>query len=240
LHRSTASFIVVAAALLPILFGDVVELKNGQRLEGTFEKATSEGVVIEVGGQSITMALEKVRAIYFGSAPTSQAQVSQESAARDALQALKALKSATDAGVSYRDYAPRVLDTKIKVDQFVQSPQETDTPSREAIRVAMRFYELAAQAWNAKITPYSASGSYNPLAVGLLLEQDGEINACLEVKALIQERDQYFSKQRARGTQAQIAQVRTSFLGSIAGQSPGRLFSCASEKIAEAERLIGK
>src|SRR5437764_9739127 len=40
---------------------DVVELKTEERLEGTFKQADSAGVVFEVGGQSITMPLAKVR-----------------------------------------------------------------------------------------------------------------------------------------------------------------------------------
>src|SRR5258708_4832106 len=58
-------------ALLPPLFavslrGDTFELKRGEGIEGTFKQATSAGAVIEVGGQSITFPLGKLRAIYFG------------------------------------------------------------------------------------------------------------------------------------------------------------------------------
>ena len=48
-----------------LLLADVVELKTGERLEGTFKQANAAGVVIEVGGQAINMPLEKVRAMFF-------------------------------------------------------------------------------------------------------------------------------------------------------------------------------
>ena len=51
------------------LRGDTLELKTGERIEGAFKQATSAGAVIEVAGQPITIPHERVRAIYFGSAP---------------------------------------------------------------------------------------------------------------------------------------------------------------------------
>ena len=59
--------------------GAVLELKSGERLEGTFKQASVDGgIVIEVGGQAITMPFAKVRAIYFGAAPTATPTVSAE------------------------------------------------------------------------------------------------------------------------------------------------------------------
>ena len=50
-------------------FADVVELKTGQRIEGTFKGADDASVRIEVGGQVVTFTPEQVRAIYYGSSP---------------------------------------------------------------------------------------------------------------------------------------------------------------------------
>src|SRR6266446_10242340 len=97
-------------AVLPSLFalslrGDTIELKTGEKIDCRFKQATSAGVVMEVGGQSITVPIARVRAIYLGEAPAAKA----DSTWTDALDALKALQSVTSSGVSYRDYAPRVL-----------------------------------------------------------------------------------------------------------------------------------
>lgn len=222
-----------------LLLADVVELKTGERLEGTFKQANAAGVVIEVGGQAIDMPLEKVRAIYFGPAPTTQAQQVQVSPVTDALQGLKALQSATAVGVSYRDYATRVLDTKVKVDQFINSPQQKDTPARDSIRVAMRYYELASQAWSGHLTK-----SF-PQQVGGILEDDPEINTCSGVKALIQHKDEVYQKYPPRrrvnrdGTVVPDEDPRHfGFLAELAGQQPAVLWSCAADKITEAERMV--
>ncbi len=72
----TAAVVALSVTAVASSWADVIELKTGQRVEGTFKQATPAGVVIEVGGQPITFEQEKVRAIYFGPAPPPQAQPS--------------------------------------------------------------------------------------------------------------------------------------------------------------------
>lgn len=57
------------------LSGDTIELKTGERVDGTFKEATAASAVIEVAGQPITFPLEKVKAIYFGAAQSTAASV---------------------------------------------------------------------------------------------------------------------------------------------------------------------
>jgi hypothetical protein len=113
-------FLQVPVVLSPLftlsLWGDTIELKTAEHIEGIFKQATSTGAVIEVGGQSITVPLEKVRAIYFGSVPART--VSGPALSELAMDSLKALRSVTESGISYRDYAPRVLDTRVRVDNM--------------------------------------------------------------------------------------------------------------------------
>jgi len=52
------------------LRADVVELKNGQRVDGILKLADQSAVTIEVGGQAVTFKTEQVKAIYFGSVGT--------------------------------------------------------------------------------------------------------------------------------------------------------------------------
>src|SRR5258708_7272722 len=87
---------VVSSLFALSLRGDTVELKTGERIEGTFKQATSAGAVIVVGGQVITIPLEKVRAIYFGVAPK---PVEKASLSREALAALKGLQSITKSSI---------------------------------------------------------------------------------------------------------------------------------------------
>jgi TonB family protein len=62
-----AGLLVTLSLFLSLkLSADTIELKSGERIEGTFKQATSAGPVIEVGGQSITIPLGRLQAIYFG------------------------------------------------------------------------------------------------------------------------------------------------------------------------------
>ena len=60
-------------------------MKTGEHIEGLFKQATPAGVVMEVGGQSLTVPIAKVRAIYLGSAPDTAKAGSSATEAIDAL-----------------------------------------------------------------------------------------------------------------------------------------------------------
>ncbi len=66
------SFILLLMAL--VASAHVVELKNGQRIEGNLKVATSDRIVVEVGGQDIILQADRVRAIYFGAGPEATPQ----------------------------------------------------------------------------------------------------------------------------------------------------------------------
>jgi hypothetical protein len=89
-----------------------LELTTGERLECTFKQATADGVVTVVGGQSITIPLEKVRTIYLVSAPPEVLPMGSspaKSPGREVLDVLLALESVTESGIDYRNYSSRVL-----------------------------------------------------------------------------------------------------------------------------------
>ena len=70
------AMMLAAASLIAVavpVYADVVELKNGQRIEGTLRQATPASVSIDVGGQTMSIEGTRVRAIYFGSAPAAGA-----------------------------------------------------------------------------------------------------------------------------------------------------------------------
>ena len=208
-----------------LLLADVVELKTGERLEGTFKQANAAGVVIEVGGQSINMPLAKVRAIYFGAAPSARGAAAQPAGASAALQALKSVQSVTTVGVNLRDYTTRVADAKVIVDQFTQSsPGKTvlfgERASRKPISLAMRYYELAAQAWRLFNSSDRASGN-ELLNLGTLVQTDAEIAGCSSLK---------------EAADSQV--VREVGIGLMIGRTPAILWRCAADKITEAEQMV--
>lgn len=220
--------IIIGLALLSLVasapsWADVVELNTGQRIEGIFKKAGPSGVVIEVGGQTITFDQEKVRAIYFGSAQASQIR---PSTLNEAIKAVKALQSVVAGSVSYRDYAPRVSDAKIVVDRYLQEPEQRDYAVRSAISEAMHYYVLASSAWNTRV----ARSGYEAVAeVG----KDPAISKCRQAQAAVEEALKISPP--TRGT----ALPDSYWVGSRLADAglPG-LWFCASEKIAVAEQAL--
>jgi hypothetical protein len=191
------------------LLADVVELNTGEQVQGRFRQATSGGVVIEVAGQSITLPLGKVRAIYFGAGPAVVAK--QASPVSEALEALEGLQSVASAGLSYRDYAPRVLDAKVKIDQYLKLPSRGDGDIRNAIGLALRYYELASQAWNASIFKDRATAAQ----VNRIILEDESIGQCLGISVFASDSNPF-----------------------VLGQNPSFFWPCANDKIAEAKRLL--
>ena len=67
------------------------------------------------------------------------------------MDSLKALRSVVEAGIVYKDYAARVLDTKIKVDRYLQMPSHGDAKAKASVSEAMNYYLLASNVWPEKI-----------------------------------------------------------------------------------------
>jgi hypothetical protein len=191
------------------------------------------------------MPLEKVRMIHFAL---------RTSAPRKALMALKALQSVTMIGTNYRDYAYRVSYAKMTVDPFLRSLDQKDVTSRSAIALAMRYHELAAQAWKANVLfeTDSRQSADTAATVEHTLEEDTEIGSCTGLKRWIASTKARFDR-RPKPTRAyQMPPIRGYkmpplrpedrffLMGKNLGAEPAVLWQCASERISEAERLVGK
>ncbi len=235
--------IVIALLVAPPAFADVIELKTGQRVEGTLKTATPASVTVEVGGQAITFEGDKVRAIYFGAAPVSGG-VQSVTPAREAITALRGLESATSARVSYRDYGPRLQDTKIVVDRYVQSRAEPE--AQPTIQAAMDFYLLASRAWALQIIRGPSQAQYENVG------RDPVISQCQRLSEFVDK----ISTGLDRGATRRFTKEESA--GMVLSSPPAlqRVWSCASDKIggeasemslsltaleaAEAEQLLGK
>jgi len=77
--------------------------------------------------------------------------------ATPALQALRAMQSVTRAGLTYGDYRPRLLDAKVQVDRYVQTPEGL-REVKMAMRQSMALYLLAGNAWSWKIRQDALEG----------------------------------------------------------------------------------
>ena len=212
----TAALVALSFVAVAPSWADVVELKTGQRVEGTFKQATPAEVEIEIGGQTIRFDIGKVRAIYFGSAPTPIPQ--QAGSAAEALRALKAVQSVTSGGVDYREYSARVNDAKVLVDRFLDEDKSAPEALAGAVKAAMDFYGLAARAWNARIS----RSNYEAVAADPALRQ------CPQMEPII-------SRGRAMGCRM-VGDAAAIGIGVAMDFSP--LWQCASEKLCAADQAI--
>jgi hypothetical protein len=150
----------------------------------------------------------------FGSPPAGQ---------QEALEALQGLKSVTDAGVNYTNYAPRVLDAKIKVDRYLAAAP-AGAPARAAIALAMHEFVLASQDWNASI----GSRSTEQIAIGTEIMSDKNMAACPSIQVLMASSNQETTETRAFDIGPAYFAVRD-------GLRP--LWQCAALSVADAARL---
>jgi hypothetical protein len=169
-------FILGTAATLSLLLCDVVELKTGERLQGTFKQATAAGVVIEVGGQRITMPLAKVRAIYFGEAAPAVAPVAApvSEPKRLMLEALNELRALTQVGsVTRRDYDLKLAEVSAKAQTLFPIPPlraegtSTEDADTKLVRGVMLNYQMCSEFWagdlrRAKLRFGTSDGLVNP------------------------------------------------------------------------------
>jgi hypothetical protein len=146
----TAALLAVSLVSVSPVSADVIELRTGERVEGTFKGADDSAVRIEVDGRLVTFAPAQVRAIYYGAVPASTAAASLLE--RDeAIGALEGLRSVARTGVTYQEYAPRVSEARLAVDKYLQT--EAGGPAiRRAIADSFHFYALAGAAWNAGLS----------------------------------------------------------------------------------------
>jgi hypothetical protein len=212
---STLLFSALVAVLLPgLACADVVEFTTGQRVEGQLKQVTAASVIIAVGGQTITFERAKVRAIYFGAAPP--AAGAQPTLLKEALRALKSLQSVSRAGVIYRDYTPRVSDTKIHVDGYLES-RAADQRIKKLMAEAMELYIFAGQAWNSRIRNAMGDQIYN----------HGTIALCPALREHLDTRQPE--------PPLSVEEVREIAVWN----SMAYLWNCASDRITEIEKMSG-
>jgi len=87
----TAALLFVSLMSVAPVSADVIELRTGERVEGTFKGADDSAVRIEVDGRIVTFAPAHVRAIYYGSVPasTTPASLAEREEAIGALEGLR-------------------------------------------------------------------------------------------------------------------------------------------------------
>lgn len=191
-----------------------IDLTSGQRVQGGILKITEAAIVIDIAGQPLTIAQEKIARIEFGRRGSTTAP---DQRLAEALAALSGLRSVTGGSVTYRDYAPRVSDAKIVVDRYLSS-EGGNNDAKRSVCEAMHYYILASSAWNAKIS----SSGYD--SIGL----DPGVSRCDALQSL---------RSTVRGSRVLGLATETGI--AIAVQGVPSLWACASHRLDEALRLAG-
>jgi hypothetical protein len=238
---------------------EVIELNGGDWVEGRLKEVTPSSVVVEVGGQTITFPSDRVAAIYFrGStpgppappagppspaplaappvaapsaptgttAPAPAALPARSSAATvykspsptaDALQVVRSLRSAVLGGMNFREYQSKVSAAATIVDRYLAALPEG--PESQSIHDAVRYYVLAESAWN----------NQGAASRTVWLRKVDALNRCTAY--------QDFAKTMQSKGDAYYAERVKNYVV-ISDGVISVLWSCASEKIAEAETLL--
>ena len=141
-------------------------------------------------------------------------------AAKDALDALQALQSATRVGLAYGDYTPRLLDTTVRVDRYLRESGAFTQPGDEQLRThvhaAMDLYALAGKVWNNKIT---GQVPWVEIATHSAIESCEPLRAQRDATPL--------------GTEYRYEQQ-----SHVVGKNIALVWACASDRIANAQALL--
>jgi hypothetical protein len=215
-----ALFQALALALLTLVprgsvAADVVELESGERVEGLIRQADPVAVIVEVGGQVIAFERERVRAIYFETPPWA----ARRPMPGEALQAVKALWSGVTGTGSRLENGARLRELRSTLDRYLAGAAGASPGASDPVGDAIRYYVLAESAW----------GNLSPSTRTVWLKRDALLDRCRAYRDFAQ-------AMRAKG-EAYYAE-RTRGYVNISDAVIPVLWTCASEKIAEAEKLL--
>jgi hypothetical protein len=157
-----------------------------------------------------------------------RARQAERRAVSEAIQALRAMQSVTRAGVTYQEYGRRMLDAKIQVDSFLRGMAGGNPAVRSAIEEAMAFYVLASEVWEQKLQ----REIYAQVVTEILL-RDRRLLRCQTYSRVLQQ----VTEEWRSFPDLSMEMIRIKF-GVQASDIIQSAWSCASERISEAEQLV--
>jgi hypothetical protein len=194
---------------------DVVELANGERIEGKLLQVTEQMVVVGTANGIVSLTRRDVRSIALTPPPAPAAAPAVP--AGEAVAALKELQTAVTAPLSPSEYRSHVTQSRLVVDPYLKQANGP-APVVEAVRDALAFYEFAGAVWESRLTN-SASAS---AAIG----RNAMIDRCPALQKIVAEyppaTDQETAWRRGVALEFEVPII----------------FRCASDKVADAERAL--
>jgi len=214
--------LALSATVLPVE-AVVLELVTGRRIEGTLREATASRVAIDTGGQVTVFEADEVRAIYFTSAaatnPTSPSAVITPRAGADALQAMLALRAALASGTSSREFTPRVGEASAVVERYLASAPGAAPVAGPALHDALRYYQASEFAWR----------NHSTASRTVWVKRDDALDRCVPYRAFVQAMQAMGEAHYSERTQKYVL---------VSDRVLPVLWSCAAERLAEAEQVL--
>lgn len=203
-----------------------VALRSGEKVDGSYRGGTDSTVVIRVASQDIILPVGDVAAVVFDKGFSVGVTRDSGGELRKVVGALRGLNALTEAGISYREYSPRVSDANAAVAQWVGEFEDETAPAvLHHVQTTIGFYVAAAKAWNAKVAS-------DAMAYGQLI-QDEYVNRCGPVIEMVKDReaDSATSGSLDAATRAGIT---------IAVGGVPLLWSCASTQLDSLETELSR
>ena len=209
---------------------DVLELKSGQKLEGQYAGGSKDEVRFQMGSQTLKFPIAEVSKITMGTG----GREDFHNAAKEALRQLKGLASVVEGGTTYSDYARRVTDAKIKVDQFLDEYKSSPLPLfNEQIADILGFYVTVSSAWNRKLSSRGSDWAENRL-FNANLARNTYVRNCAPLQALVALRRSEPGYNEFRLPQ-DVAEGVTII---VEGLQP--LWECARNSLIDAEKVLDR
>jgi hypothetical protein len=100
---------------------------------------------------------------------------------QEAMKSLRTVRSVSEGGARYQDYAPRTLEAKIAVDEYLRAPERNDADIRRAVGASLRYYLLTSRVWNAIIVN-SNSTTREMAVLSIYQAATSDLESCPGVK----------------------------------------------------------
>jgi hypothetical protein len=162
---------------------------------------------------------------------------------QDALDALRSLRSVTEAGITYQEYSRRLLDAKVSIDRYFLSAPDEPVAFQKAVRLSLGGYQLASFFWSrrfARDRDFQAewpnkTAAASVLCGGEFVASDRPLGECPAMKPWAEEIQSAAKLYPAKlGTGPAM---RVNIISDIVEQHPAILWTWAAAQLAEAERL---
>jgi hypothetical protein len=205
-------------ALASTAYADVVELDTGERVTGDLKETSLDKVVVEVQGRLVSYDRARVRAIFLTSPPART--VAPAPAPAEALVALKEIQSLLSGpSRTLPAYTAQVTQSRAAVDTYLKATPAT-AAARSPIADALALYEFAAKVWESRLTNIASASAEigrNPI-----------VDQCASLQKILAAYPAPTSQESAwrRGVALEF-------------EIPS-IWTCAGEKIAEADALATK